>query len=130
MLTDKDNGEELKIILKDFACIFHELVGIPLKRDCDHVIVLETGTKPVVVQPYRYPHNQKDEIERQFSEILKQGIIRPSQSPFSSPVLLVPKSDGSWRMCIDYRKLNAKTIKDKFPIEELLEEPFGAKYFS
>ncbi|XP_015168562.1 uncharacterized protein [Solanum tuberosum] len=133
MLADKDNQEELQIILKDFACLFNEPVGLPAKRDCDHKIVLEPGTKPVVVRPYRYPHNQKDEIERQCSEMLKQGIIRPSQSPFSSPVLLVPKSDGSWRMCIDYRELNAKTIKDKFPIpiiEELLEELFGAKYFS
>lgn len=91
MLADKDNQEELQIILKDFACLFDELVGLPTKRDCDHKIVLEPGTRPVVVRPYKYPHNQKDEIERQCSEMLKQRIIRPSQSPFFSPVLLVPK---------------------------------------
>lgn len=87
----------------------------------------------MAVRPYYYPQLQKDELEHQCMNMLHQGIIHLSTSAFSSLVHLVKKHDGSWRFCVDYRALNAITIKDKFPIpvvEELLDELYGAQFFS
>ncbi|KAK1617035.1 hypothetical protein QYE76_022552 [Lolium multiflorum] len=120
-------------LLQQHGDLFDEPQGLPPSRPCDHRIHLLPNTAPVAVRPYRYPQLQKDELERQVAVMLAQGIIRISTSPFCAPVLLVRKTDGTWRFCIDFRALNTVTSKDKFPIpvvDELLDELHGARFFT
>lgn len=84
--------------------------------------------KLVFVRPYKYPYFQKDDIEMTVKELLGTRVIRPNQSSYCSLVLLVRKVNGSWRICVDYKALNAMTVKYKYPnpmVEELLDELHG-----
>jgi hypothetical protein len=123
----------LPYLLQAYADIFAEPHGLPPPRRHDHRIHLLLGMPPVAVWPYRYLQLLKDEVERKCQDMLSQGIIRPSTSPFSAPVLLVKKLDSTWQFYVDYRALNDKTVKDKFPIpivDELLDELCGARFFT
>ncbi|XP_061342052.1 uncharacterized protein LOC133288340 [Gastrolobium bilobum] len=134
LLALKDSiSEVLWSVLLEHQQVFQIPNELPPFRGLDHTIHVVEGSKPVSVKPYRYAHHQKSEIEKQVSELIATGFIQHSQSPYSSPVLLVRKQDNTWRMCVDYRALNAITIKDRFPIptiDELLDELGGAKVFS
>jgi len=115
--------------LDNHSKVFETPKGIPPIPDHDHVIHLIPRSVPPNIRPYKYLYAQKSEIERMVAEMLEVGIIQPSQSSFSGPVVLVHKKDGSWRMCPDYRELNKLTIKVKFPIlviDELLDELHGS----
>ncbi|XP_073356352.1 uncharacterized protein [Aegilops tauschii subsp. strangulata] len=87
---------EVATVLQEYKDVFTEPSTLPPQRLGDHKIPLIPGTQPVSVRPYRYTPQQKDEIQRQVKEMLRKGIIRPSSSPFASPVLLICKKDGSW----------------------------------
>ena len=137
MLTEIKQGDtklphEFENLLQEFSDVFEESSQLPPVRSCDHAINLHEGAQPINLRPYRYSPLQKTEIEKQVHELLEKGIIQKSQSPFASPILLVKKKDGAWRMCVDYRKLNDLTIKDRFPIpyiEDLLDELYGSNFF-
>ncbi|CAN6680565.1 unnamed protein product [Malus baccata var. baccata] len=130
---NEDHLQELQAVLKQFTDIFQVLTKLPPSREHDHHIPLVQGATPPNIRPYHYGPLQKTEIEKAVQELLIAGFIRPSHSPFSFPVLLVKKKEGSWRMCIDYRELNALTIKDKYLIpliDNLFDELYGPKYFT
>ncbi|KAL4332005.1 hypothetical protein GQ457_07G011040 [Hibiscus cannabinus] len=126
-------SEDMRQLLAEFDKVFVSPHGLPPTREIDHAIHLQPMRKPINFRPYRYPYFHKGEIERQVRHMLEQQLIRKSNSPFSFPVLLVKKKDGTWQFCVDYHALNAVTIKDKFPIptaEELFDELGHSKFFS
>ena len=108
------------------------------KRDLGQSTVLQhqilTGVANLISQaPYRSAFKQREKIQTQVSEMLQDGIIEPSGSPWASPVVLVKKKDGSWRFCVDFRKMNLLTEKDVYPlprIDDALSRLDGARYFS
>lgn len=107
---------EIAAIIQEFDTLFQEPTELLPPRSCDHSIPLIEGANPMFIRPYRYAPLLKTEIERQVTNMLQQGIIQKSNSPFSSPVILVKKKDNTWRFCVDYRHLNAITVKGKFPV--------------
>ena len=126
---------KLKELVDEFKDVFPDTLpkGRPPKRDIVHEIRTEEGAKPPSRPPYRLGPTEQDEMEEQVKDLLAQGFIQPSASPYGVPNLFVPKKDGRWRMCIDYRALNKQTIKDQFPlprIDSLLERLGQATIFT
>ena len=92
---------------------------MPPDRAVEFVIELLPGTAPIAKRPYRMPPNELEELKKQLKELLDKGFIRPSTSPWGCSAIFVKKKDDTLRMCVDYRPLNAVTIKNKYPLPRI-----------
>ena len=105
-----------------------EAADVPVKHEIQMIDSLT-----VSIPPRRLPHSQKEEIEKQIENLKEKGYVEKSQSPYSAPIVPVLKKDGSLRMCIDSRQLNAKTIPSVYPIsrsDDILDSLNGSKVFT
>jgi hypothetical protein len=139
--TDHMNSEEKNELLKlcrKYKDIFYiEKTQLSFTNQIKHQIKT-SDENPVFQKSYRYPFIHKQEVQNQINEMLNQNIIRPSSSPWSSPIWIVPKkADASgkkkWRIVVDFRKLNNKTTEDRYPIpniNDILDKLGKCNYFS
>ncbi|CAO1940470.1 unnamed protein product [Urochloa humidicola] len=121
-------------VVCEFPDVFpEELPGMPPDRDVEFVIDLVPATARIYKKPYRMSSDELVELKKQLQDLLNKGFIRPSSSPWGCSAMFVKKNDGSLRMVVDYRPLNAVTVKNKYPlprIDILFDQLVGAKFFS
>nr|GEU39543.1 putative reverse transcriptase domain-containing protein [Tanacetum cinerariifolium] len=130
----EDKSEEKRLedvpIIREFP---EDLNGLPPARQVKFQIDLVLGTAPVARALYRLAPAKMQELSTQLQELSNRGFIRPSSSPWGAPVLFVKKKDGSFWMCIDYRKLNKLTVKNRYPllrIDDLFNQLQGSRVYS
>jgi hypothetical protein len=121
-------------VICEYRDIFpDDLPGMPPVREIEFIIELQPDTASISKRPNRMPPNELAELKVQLQDLLDKGFIHPSASPWGCPALFVKKKDHSLRLCVDYRPLNAVTIKNKYPlprIDILFDQLVGAKVFS
>ncbi|CAM4640132.1 unnamed protein product [Lepidochelys olivacea] len=121
---------EVREVLHQYRQLFSNQPG----RTNLTVHQVQTGSHPPIrCSPFRVTGKTAQDLEREVRDMLPLGVIQPSASPWASPVVLVPKKDGSVRFCVDYRKLNAITVSDAYPMprpDELLDKLGGARYLT
>jgi hypothetical protein len=131
--TAAQNLEDIPAACK-FPDVFPEdLTGMPPDRDVDFIIELQPGSVPISRQPYKMTPKELAELKVQLNKLLDKGYIHPSYSPWGCPALFTKKKDHSLGLCVDYRPLNAVTIKNNYllpRIDILFDQLTGARVFS
>jgi hypothetical protein len=127
------NLEDIPVACEFPDVFLEDLLGMPPNRDVEFIIELQPGTTPISKRSYKMTPKELAELKVELNELLDKGYIRPSSSPWGCPALFVKKKDQSLRQCVDYRHLNAITIKNKYPlprIKILFDQLTGARVFS
>ncbi|XP_025405877.1 uncharacterized protein LOC112680094, partial [Sipha flava] len=127
---DPESRAELLKIIEKYADVFSDRIG--RTKLIEHDIILKKNT-PIALKPYSYPSAKQAIIDDMIRDMESQGLVEPSISPWSAPVVLAKKKDGSPRLCIDYRRLNDVTESDAYPmpdLNKLIRQMRGAKVFS
>jgi hypothetical protein len=124
---------EIPMVLEFLDVFPDDLPGMPTKRDIDFKIDLQLGMAPIAKDPYKMLPIELAELRIQLQDLLEKGFIHPSSSPWGCATFFVSKKDKDLRLCVDYRPLNAVTIKNKYPllhIDILFDQLAGAQVFS
>ena len=136
MMFHEEMPDEIKAVLTEYKDVFPSDLppGLPpVRQGHEFKIDVEDETPPVHRPIYKLSPLELDEAKKQIQYMLDKGFIRPSDSPYGSPVLFAPKPGGGLRFCIDYRWLNKRTIKNRYPLplpEEMFDRLGGSKVFS
>jgi transposase InsO family protein len=131
-LSKEEKNATFELLTKFEDCFAEDEEDLGHCSMAEHAI--EVGdANPIHQRAYKSAWRERAIIQKQVDQMLRQGVIEPSESPWSSPVVLVKKKNGEWRFCVDYRKLNAVTVNDVYPlprIEDSLSKLEGSKFFS
>ena len=135
LASDLDDEQKTKLldVLRTFPGAFRETQESKSTRTSVKHRINTDGHAPIKQRAYRVSPAERRTIHDEVEKMLKKGIIQPSESPWSSPVVLVKKKDGNWRFCVDYRRLNRITKKDVYPlprIDDTLDSLRGSSFFS
>ena len=127
-----EEQQQLRNLLFKYRKVFNDKPGY--FDILTHQIKLKDGFQPKAFQPYRIPDKIKSEVDKQIDQLLKDGKIRPSNSPFAHPIVCVAKKDSpDIRLCVDYKYINSGTISDSYPmprIDDVLRKVAPCRYIS
>ena len=130
VIEEEHQGQSVENLLESYADVFGPL---PKEVHINTAHALTVNSGPIKQRPYRVSPKEDEFIKTEVDRLLELNIIRPSKSPWASPVVLADKKDGTLRFCVNYQRLNDVTLKDSYPqpiIEDLLNEIAGHKYYS
>jgi len=109
----------LILVVKDFEDVFQYKSRLPPSQEIEFIIDLVPSTRLIPQLPYRMAPSEMRELREQIQQLLGQGFIRLSTSPWGAPVFFVKKRYGSLHLCVDYRELNKVTIRNKYPLPRI-----------